>query len=906
MKKTVSTLAVLLTVAVCHADSIPLSEDWNIHGLPESAVHQKSGTVRLSPERSSSAMYASQRIAGPFKEGEILRFSADVKTDGVKDDKGKSELRPYDWNLNPVGVCLAITQITKQQKPLSTCGSNRLLGTDQTRLEMEITVQQDIDQLELRLLATLVTGSVRYSNMQLARIDPEPLQELPTAKILKTPQGGCFWQVNGKTLPWGMYFGNNQFNHDDRILAEMEKAVGSGVPVLSFNLYLPAMSSNLEQLKVIERFMKPFPNAYFIPRVWLGPGEAYKQSFPEEMMLYEGGVTGDYASASSEHWKDFTDSNLRELVNLIRRSPYAKQFIGLKLTYYQTGEWIYWDPQISAGYGEITRQGFIRWLQEKYSSLEQLNKAWNSVLKSYDEVTVPSKDERDTGVTGVFRDPKTQQRIIDFSYFYNTLPAETICRFAKTVKVATGNKSLTAAFYGYIFELAWSEPWLQGGGHLGLETLYRSPYIDIIGAPYSYSPIGRGFGLPVDLHGPFDAINSYGKTAMMEEDTFTHLAINPKAEDGWSADYAPGYASHTTNMEQTLSVLRRDLGVTVSHNQLIVWQNLFSEGRFNDQKIWDMYKPYLKWMRERSDHVQPFSPQVAVVVDPEAVTLLKNNSYSVTERWLYQNRFFLNRVDTSIGYYLQSDLSVVPDSVRCLVLLNPYRITKEQQQLLKDRFMRDGKMIIFCYMPNIYDQTGFNPDGTDFCGIKLEMQKNSILPESRFNGQLLSSLRGQIFGAKQYGLQSKQPCSPWLTINDPDAKVFATYTSDGKNSCAMKEMANWTSVYLGSSGMPAAAWRELFKKAGCHLYLNDKDFSIDFSKPDFIQANGNFLLIQSALGGEKTVRLPAETPAVYRFDSAEPELIGKNCTAFSVKLDPGIPSWFLIETNLPPVSAGSE
>ncbi|MCF7816425.1 MAG: hypothetical protein K9M54_00955 [Kiritimatiellales bacterium] len=869
MKSYLLTLLTLLGSTICRAEEIPLSKEWKLPG----GTTGSSPTIALNPTQCSGATMATQQIKGPFAAGELLRFSADVEISGVKDDKGKDALRPFDLNMNPRNVCLAVAQLDDKGRTLSACGSARLLGTEKTRLMLEVPVQQDVALIELRLLATLVTGDIHYRNMVFEKLPAAPLQDVPEAKIMTNSTGRCFWQIDGKTRPLVMYFGNNQFNHDDRILEEMEKATAVGVPVLSFNLYLPSMVSNSEQLKMIERFMKPFPNAYFIPRIWLGPGAAYQQSFPEEMMKYADGRTGGYASASSEHWKNFTDNNLRELVKLIRRSPYARQFAGLKLTYYQTGEWIYWDPQLSAGYDEPTRLGFIQWLKNKYGADQD-----------FSNVQVPTEAALNTGTFGEFRDPKTQQQEIDFSLFYNTINADNIIRFARTVKEATDNRSLTATFYGYLFELAWDESWPQQAGHLGLEKLYRSPYIDIIGAPYSYSPIGRGFGLPVDLHGPFDGIDRYGKVAMIEEDTFTHLALDPKVGDGWEAQYAPGYASRTTNMEETLAVLRRDLGVAATHNQLMVWQNLFSEGRFNDQKIWDMYKPYLDWMQQRAETAPPFQPQVAVVASADNMALLKTKAYGITERWLYQNRFSLNRVDTSIGYYLQSDLATLPDSVRCVILLNPYRITANEKSVLAERFMRDGKMIIFCYMPNVYDDTGFNPNGTAFCGIDLELNTTSLFPESKTEN-------GTAFGGRQFGRQKKQPVEISLSVKDRNAEPLAHYSSTRDVSCALKEMQGWTSVYLGSSGLPPALWRTLFQKAGCHLFF--ESCSTDFDKPDFVQANGDFLMVQSATGGRKTIRLPQKVGRVYRFDTARPKLVATDCNSFQAELEPGIPAFFV-------------
>jgi hypothetical protein len=788
---------------------------------------------------------ATRRISGPFKAGEMLRFSADVELKDITDENGNTELKPFDLNLHPRNVCLTLAQLDAKGRVLCAPGSERLLGTTNTCLQLETVVQEQVEAVELRLLATFVTGTATFKNIRFERIDPAPLKDLPEAKVLKNKDGACYWTINGEAQPLAMYFGNNQFNRDDRILEEMEKAVGAGVPILSFNLYLPSMVSHSETLKVIERFMKPHPNAFFIPRIWLGPGREWQQSFPEEMMQYADGQTGGYASPCSEVWKSFTDHNLRELVNLIRRSPYARQCAGFKLTYYQTGEWIFWDPHRAAGFDEPTRRAFGK--------------------------SVPTEEERNAASDGIFRDPETHQRIIEFSQFYNTVNADNMIRFAQTVKESAGGPTLTATFYGYLFELAWHEKWLQNGGHLGLEKLYHSPHIDIIGAPYSYHPSGRGFGLPVDLHGPFDGANAFGKLVMIEEDTFTHLAEDvPEVVKG----FAPGYASRTRTMDETLAVLRRDLGVAVARNQLLLWQNLFSEGRFNDPQIWNKYKPYLAWMKQRAETAPAYAPQVAVLADPAAVTHLKTDAYALTERWLYQPRFFLNRVDTSVGYFHTSELEQLSDNTRCIILLTPWSLTSKQQAVLKNRFMANGRTIIFCATTAL-----------DF--MDLEKQEEPILPESKLAD-------GTLFGRRQFGHQSEKPLAPTFAVSDREADAFAHYTSTGNPSCATKKMNDWTAVFLGSSGLPASQWRRLFKEAGCHLYLADDDFSTDFNRPDFIETNGNFLMIQSATGGEKKIVLPGKRGEIYRFADGIPQLVAENRAFFRICLDPGVPAFFLL------------
>lgn len=893
MSRSMLLSATLLLSVSCRAQEIELSDFWMIAGgSTDSAQSQK---VELNPQAPSPSLHAVQRVPGPFRAGDLFRFSADVRIVGVKDDKGKNKPPAYDLNLAPKTVCLAVAQRDPHGRELCNLGSARLLGTTETRLALEFTIQQNVESLELRLLATQVTGRIRFSNMRFEQTAPAPLQPVPEARLVRNKAGGMGWMIDGQPEPLAIYFGNNQFNHDERILEEMKKGAPAGVPVFSFNLHLPSLASNSEQMKVIERFMEKFPDTYFMPRVWLGPGGTYLHSFPEEEMRYADGGKSGYAASYSKHWREFTDYNLRELIKLIRRSPYADRFVGLKLTYYQTGEWIYWNSHsTSSGYTGLTRRAFVRWLKEQYATVEKLNAAWDSSLESFDAVALPSEAERDAGGIGFFRDPATQQREIDFSLFFNNDNADTIIEFGKTVKEATGGKSLVATFYGYLFELAYNGSTLQRAGQLGLGKLCRSPYVDIVGAPYSYNSVGRGFGLPVDFHGPFDGLELYGKTGLLEEDTFTHLALSPDADARWSDTYAPGYGSRTTNMKETLAVLRRNLGVSMARNYVHLWQNLFSEGRFNDQRLWDMYKPYLAWMKQRAQTVTAFEPQVAVLVSAENLTLLRGDAEALIEPWLFQTRYFLNRVDTSVGYYLQSDLEKIPESVRCVVLLNPYRISDDEKAALKEKFMRDGRMVVFCHMPAVFGDAGFSAAGSAFCGIDLKLKSGTLSPGATATGALVPSLPDHPFGkGVPRQLHQPDPLSPYMTVQDSDAVVFAKYNQTGEAACALKPMDGWTSVFLGAPRLPVPLWRELFKRAGCHLYLDNP--SIDFMQPDIIQANGDFLMVQSARGGIKTIRLPAKAKQVYRFDGARPKPFKTDCQTFTVRLEPGVPAFFVLK-----------
>jgi len=330
------------------------------------------------------------------------------------------------------------------------------------------------------------------------------------------------------------------------------------------------------------------------------------------------------------------------------------------------------------------------------------------------------------------------------------------------------------------------------------------------------------------------------------------------------------------------------------------WQNLLSDGRFNLPEIWRLYQTYLPWMLEHDTQRGPYRPQVAVVVDERSYYYERVPCREVYVRWVYELRSSLTRVDTTLGFYLQSDLARIPDSVRCLILLTPYALTAEQQDALRNRWMRDGRTIVFCHLPNIFGVDGIDPKGSAVTGIDLALHQEAIDPESKVCSQgLFQPWNGETFGdARDFSNLHWNPdarvgpVSPFMTVADPQAEILARYVANGLPSCAIKRMDGWNSVFLGTHRLSPRMWRALFRDCGCHVYLDT--LSDDWDRPDVVEANDSFLMIQSGHGGKRTVRLPKTYDSITRFDG-QLEPIARHTDRFEVVLEAKKPSYFLLE-----------
>ncbi|MCL5271107.1 MAG: hypothetical protein M1457_11305 [bacterium] len=838
---------------------------------------------------------ADRQVAVHPRPGEIYRFSALVTTRGLRDSHGDSRPNPYRLNLGLSGCCLAFSQLDGRGRPLSEVASRVVLGVnDDAPLALETVIQPGAEVLAVQCRMIGVAGEARFSAPVVECLAPAGLSPLPDARIVTGTMGAPFLQVDGRSIPWYVYFGNNQFGKDDVILDEMKKAVGAGVRIVSFNLHLPCTASNDAILATIGRFLDPHPGVYFLPRVWVGPYPGWLESRPGEKVRYADGATTRFASPASAAWRDCAAANLEELIRLIRRSPYAGRLIGLIPTYYQTGEWIVWGPDRAAGFETPVRGAFETWLRQRYGSVDRLGAAWGRPIGRFQDAAVPGPEARDAAPLGSFRDPIAQRPAIDFARFYGRLVPGLLDRFGAAVRRAGDGRGLTGAFYGYTFEIANLIRWPQNSGHLGLDEFLVSPNLGFFGSPYSYDPDSRAIGLPVMVHGPNDSGQLHARPAMMEEDTFTHLAEKPGP-----AAMAPGYAQHTTDLPQTLAVLKRNLGCAIAHDYILTWQNLFSEGRFNQPEIWDQYRPYLAWLAAREGCKPPYRPQVAVVIDEDAFALQPADGRAVNARWIHELRSALGRLDTTLGFYLQSDLGRIPDSVRCLILVNPYAITPAQQEELRARWMKDGRMIVFGYLPNVFGDRGLDEHGSAITGMRLALHREPIDIEcaveprgvlGEFAGQHFSNSADR-FNRHWFKDARLGPLAPWMSVDDPQAEVLARYAANGRGACALVRMPGWMSVYLGAPGLTPPMWRRLLREAGCHFFLDD--FSTRWDHPDVIQATDDFLMVQSGRDGLRTVRLPRPRARVERFDDTR-RLIARNTDRFRDEFKAGVPVFYVL------------
>lgn len=622
----------------------------------------------------------------------------------------------------------------------------------------------------------------------------------PKCSVRSGVQGGPAIVIDGAPHAPLMFAGNNQFGRDNVLLEELRMAAGAGLRLFSFNVNLDWHASTEQAAQTVDRFCAAHPDGWFCVRIWLGANRTWTDAHREDCITKADGTRLAHASPSSLAWREQAASQLEKRLREILGGPHAHRFIGVVLTCLQTGEWFYPMANEFLDYSPANLRAFRAWLRKTYERNKRLQTAWNDPNVTFDTAAFPSPEARETASWGPFRDPNTQRPAIDMQRFQGELVVDTIACFARVVKEVTGGRSLVGAFYGYTMELNNNGPRaLAQSGHLALARLLECDDIDMVHAPYSY--FERRLGQPGHLHLPVDSVALHGKLAILEEDTFTHLAEKPGEHL-----IAPGWRDRTSSAAETLAITQRNFGMFLTHRCGLWVFDLLSDGRWNDRTFWNSVG-LLRRMAAELRSERPFRPEVAFIVDEDSVHYLRATTHPLLLESLSRWRAELDRTGTPVGYYLQSDLPRLPDSVKVLILANAFHIDKPERRAI-DKALDRGATLIWNYAPDI-----IGPNGIDFrrisarTGIAIEAKADNV-PIS-----IVSEL------SNETQTIDRQSWRPRFVVTAQDGiDVVARYRATGEVSAAARPAQRGVSLYTGTPRLPVGLLREVFRRAGVHLY----------------------------------------------------------------------------------------
>jgi hypothetical protein len=725
----------------------------------------------------------------------------------------------------------------------------------------------------------------------------DPFRNGFTTAEIKPYNGAPTLFLNGKPAFYGTWW-TSPPTVDGWTAADVAKknAAETGIHIYAFDIGStewcgpgPGRPSHYDFSTVKARFNQVLaadPNALFHLRIYLEMAEGQSQwwhdMYPEEREIVSDG-TPHRQSYASKLWREQAKAFLRAFVAYLKQVDLFKRVVSYQVGTGHTGEWVKGKLSmffLTGDYSKPMAQHFRSWLRQKYNNDPAVfQRAWNKQGTSFENAEVPTAAEQFEAKHMTFRDPQTEQNVIDYYQCLAELCGDLVVDFCTTVKEATAGKALAGAFYGYLMELAWNAGFFAEGpgspyssyqrsGHLGLGRVLESPQVNFLVSPYSYGFRGMG-GEGVSML-PTESVRLHNKMYLMEDDSRTHT----------DADPAYGRAR---NLDEATALLRRNFGTIATHGQGIWW--LAHKGHI-EPNLEPAFKPMLKEFAKlgafalETDRTP--GAEIAVFLDDESFFYETVKNELDVPLIFHQRLVGLPRLGAPFDLYLLNDFlkgSLPP--YKLYVFLNAFRLDETRRAALKKELCKDGRTALWIYAPGYIKDDASVENMRELTGISFVRNEHpwpSFLHITDFRHPITSRLPQDLFWDNQSHV------GPQFHVADKEARVLGEAVF-AQGTCqpgfVIKEFPAWKSIYVAVPNIPARVLREIARFANVHLYNEEGDV---------LAVSRNLLSVHTMSGGKRTFRLPATAEVV--FDLFDRKVVATAANEFEVSLPPASTSLY--------------
>ncbi|HVG13462.1 MAG TPA: hypothetical protein VM935_00840, partial [Chitinophagaceae bacterium] len=556
------------------------------------------------------------------------------------------------------------------------------------------------------------------------------------------------------------------------------------------------------------------------------------------------------ASLASMKWRKESGGKLAELCRRLSLTPEGNAVSGMHISGGIYGEWHYWgfidhDPDT----GPAMTRFFKEWLKKKYKTDAALQRAWAAKGFTLENATVPSTIERNAASNGIFKDPAKDKRIIDYFTCQQEVVADDIEYFCKLTKESWPRPLIVGVFYGYFYMTFCRQ---ASGGHLFIERIMNSPYIDYLSAPQSYYGASRNLGGSGNSRGVIESALLHGKLWLDEVDNgglqkgavFDDIRVSNVPD----SNYVPMIRrSALYPLMRGIGLWYYDFGIQKGFgwwDRPLYMKNIQEEKAFFDARLNIPYKSeadaLFVWDMESYYYVKnTWTPLCYDEIDKALEEVLHAG---VVGDHIYL--FDLDKVDLK--------------QYKAVVFLNVHKMTAKDRAFIKDKVCRDGRTVVWNYMPGYTDG--------DVLNLKFVRELVDI------NIAAIPSREKPSVTIKDpsYTFTFSGPVNPMAMITDTKVEAIGHTTGTDTIVVARKRMPRYTSVYSVLPLHGSDVYRNILKAAGCHVY-NDKT--------DFTYANTGLLLIHTIDGGSRTINLkngkkltinlPPKSSTLYNSETGE-------------------------------------
>jgi hypothetical protein len=586
--------------------------------------------------------------------------------------------------------------------------------------------------------------------------------------------------------------------------------------------------------KQIKGILDVCPQAAIFIRFHVNPPKWWQKKFPEENTIYadtqpmpdiDWGIqriieddeeNPTRHSLASRKWIDESTQKLVEFLQKLNGLPEGKALAGIQVAGGVYGEWHYWgfienEPDMSIH----MQQYFRRWLSKKYKTNQSLQKAWGNNAVTIETAEVPTLAQRRQTREGVFRDPTVERNVIDYYEAQHDVIVDDILHFCEVVKKNWPRPIVTGAFYGYFYAVFGRE---AAGGHLQLQRLLSSPYIDYLSGPGTYYPNAVEMGESYRSRSLINSVTLHGKLWLDEMDQQPPLV--PLKD--------PGYQQ---SLQKSIGQVRRNVLFTFSNGQGLWFYDFGSAGfnggpRLKDHGTWGWWdEPTLRrdiqgLKTELEKHFKKtptHSADVLLVHDTKSFYYIGSSREhsGIAHRannWLPVGIFKSGVVHDVIHF---EDLDKVDlDRYKAIVFVNTFVMNSDQRRLISKVVAKNNRHLIWVYAPAYCDETKLS---TEFIQEVTGMKLTKVAT----NDPVSIRLDSAIANTGPINLGKNTITTPLFVVNHGDA-IPLGWLNNTSVGLASKKLAHSTSWFMTLPIDNPDLWRYIFRKAGAHLFTEDQ------------------------------------------------------------------------------------
>lgn len=532
------------------------------------------------------------------------------------------------------------------------------------------------------------------------------------------------------------------------------------------------------------------------------PGEYDEQRWGSPVIIERDAQRPLRPSLASKVWRNYSTGQLVELLRTLADGPEGNRIIGFQPACGVFGEWHYWgfihnDPDT----GPAMTAAFRDWLGRTYGDDATLSHAWDDPAAAVATAAVPDVAARNAIADGIFRDPVRHRRVIDYYRCQQELTANLLLHFCSVVKQTWPRPHICGAFYGYFFMMFGRQ---AAGGHLELQRVLGSPHLDYLSAPQSYWGTAHNPGGSGQSRAVLGAVTRAGKLNLDEMDQNTSLhPVN-------------AYRTLKPTLDQDVALVRRNVvqPYTRGHG---LWFYDFGV-RYNAG--WWCHPTLLAEVHKlrqvlADKHETPFRrhADVLVIYDTEVFyhTADKPDLDPVSVPMLDEFSADLYRSGVSFEDAMLFELERIDLAPYCAVVFtNTWHMTDAQRRLVRDRVMRDGRHVVWNYMPGYSNgrrlDQGFVEELT---GMRLKRVDPQNKPETVVDAVGFPQTRHGV----------GQPV-PVLVVDDPAAEPIAHFEGTNHVAIARKNLPDVTCWFCSLPLRGPALLHRIFREAGAHAYVD--------------------------------------------------------------------------------------